>query len=551
MSFTKGRVESASFALRFDEKMNVTEMRLKKEIYRFQQESHFFISGEEATVERVEASGTYIQAHLKTKSAEAELLVKGGKRVSIRVSVKANRPIENIEIIFPFPEEMKMIKVEEMPVGDEVPVATISTKLQSSFIDVGKSYLMFGTRSTKLYFSDSKFIKTKEGLSLSWNWEPKAPFPTQYVTPELYFDVFDSIDEAVQDYERWMEKTFSIKRKENNPFIPDWLHQTRLIFVMDLWSYLGDITHNYQNVIDLMKEMREMEVPPHAIIHLSGWHWKYDGHFPEYWPADELGGARKFKEMVGIAHTCQYHLLPHFNCQGFDPELPSFQEFSQYQQRDPYGNRREHPEPVVPHPSDWIAYMDPSQKKWREYLIGKVVKPVREFGLDAIYWDQFSCVTNTLTDELGGQVKLLEELRAEIPDTLFGSEMVGHESTIGMAPLQLIYIYAPLVCSGTYHHGGIFESRPKRYLSKEWHFRHLGLASSYHYLWPWFLGVSPAVPGKYHWAFFRHILDVGFERAFRASQDLADEAGMIKTIRLNYREHGIDPLSREEVEKVL
>ena len=74
--------------------------------------------------------------------------------------------------------------------------------------------------------------------------------------------------------------------------------------------------------------------------------------------------------------------------------------------------------------------------------------------------------------------------------------------------------------------------------------------SDYHYLFPW-IGVVPAVPGRYVYNYFRYITEAGFEKAFRASQDLADEVGMIKTLRLNYRGYGIDPLSKTEIEKIL
>jgi hypothetical protein len=101
-----------------------------------------------------------------------------------------------------------------------------------------------------------------------------------------------------------------------------------------------------------------------------------------------------------------------------------------------------------------------------------------------------------------------------------------------------------------YRDGALYETQLKDYLTKRWYFRHLKLASDYYYLCPMW-HVIPAVPGKYSWLYFRYISEVGFEKAFRASQELADELGLIKTLRLNYREYGIDPLSRKEIEKIL
>ncbi len=551
MNCGKQVIESALFGLTFDGRMNLKEMRLKREKYAFQRPSRYLISGEEAGVENVKRVGDCLRAQLRSKTAQAELIIGGGKKVSIQIKVQARRPIENIEISFPFPEDMTMIRTEEMPVGDEVPIEISGFTVQSSFVDVGASVLMFGTRSKQLYFSSSKFIKTRHGMSLSWNWEPKAPFPTEYITPELYFDVFDSEEKAIEDYEKWIEKTFAVKQKENNPFLSHWLHDTRLILYIDFWLPVGDIAHTYQDAINLVKELRAMGVPPGTILVLSGWHWKYDGHFPEYWPPQELGGAKDFRALIELTLESGYHAMPHVNHHGFDPELPSFKEFSQYQSVDAYGNKRQHPEPGVQHPSFPIAYMDLAAEPMRKYLLDKLIKPVREFGIDALYLDQFSLTTNTPTHHLAGEIKLLEELRANTPGVLFGGEIVGHESTLGMAPLLLIENVSKVIHSfAEYRDGAIYETRLKTYLTKRWHFRHLKLASDYYYLCPMW-HVIPAVPGKYSWLYYRYISEVGFERAFRASQDLADELGLIKTLRLNYREYGIDPLSRKEIEKIL
>ena len=107
-------IESALFGLRFDDKMNLTEMRVGQQRYRFRSRSRYVVSGEEAHIESVKASPGCIRARLTAKSTDGELIIKGGERVCIEVKLKGNEPIENIELNFPFPTDTKMIKTEQM-----------------------------------------------------------------------------------------------------------------------------------------------------------------------------------------------------------------------------------------------------------------------------------------------------------------------------------------------------------------------------------------------------------------------------------------------------
>lgn len=105
----------------FDEKMNLTEMKIRGEEWRFEEGSHYFISGKEAQIKTVESFPSSIVAHLESESATAKLIISSGKRVTIKMHIKSTLPIESIDIVMPFPEDSQMIKTKEMPAGDEVP----------------------------------------------------------------------------------------------------------------------------------------------------------------------------------------------------------------------------------------------------------------------------------------------------------------------------------------------------------------------------------------------------------------------------------------------
>ena len=45
--------------------------------------------------------------------------------------------------------------------------------------------------------------------------------------------------------------------------------------------------------------------------------------------------------------------------------------------------------------------------------------------------------------------------------------------------------------------------------------------------------------------------EMGVEKAFKRTQAILDQTGCIKNLRLNYREYGIDDLTRKEIEKLV
>ncbi len=161
-----------------------------------------------------------------------------------------------------------------------------------------------------------KISRSVEGFSFTYYWPSAVP---------LFLRSFPSLQEAVRDYKQWMENTFNLIPLEQNSGLPDWFFNTKLIITLDMWRSNGQIAHNYQHLIDLCKDMRKARAPKDTLFYLPGWNYKYDAHYPEYSPTPELGGPKKFKQMVDTAHECGYRIMVHTMPCGVDPYLPQFE----------------------------------------------------------------------------------------------------------------------------------------------------------------------------------------------------------------------------------
>ena len=136
----------------------------------------------------------------------------------------------------------------------------------------------------------------------------------------------------------------------------------------------------------------------------------------------------------------------------------------------------------------------------------------------------------------------MRELRAANPDALFASE-VAAERYAGLAPFcQWIVHSEPSLKI-------YFDPRNKKPAMKPAHLRRQ-LYGDYVRFWAHlFLPAAvetPDVTGGP--SRFQELL--GVDEAFARTQGVLDQTGCVKSLRLNYRRHGIDPVTRRELERV-
>jgi len=545
------RVSTKDFHLIFDERLNLKELCVKKYRASFSAESSYSLLGEKAVLGKVSESPNLILADVKTTQASGALRIKGGKRVSVSLNAEAGMGINEIGFRWPLPVETEILIDERVytsktPSGFEIslePLGRIPFFL-ASFTD---QYLRIGTKCRgDGYFPVGSIVKGEDGFTLYWKWEPRAPFPWEYATPEVYVEPFNSIDDAVDDYKAWMEKAFNLCRKEGNPRIPRWFHDTRLIIILDLWLNNGKIIHEYMDVVNLAQDLKKLGAPRDTIIYLTGWDGPYGGTMPEHKPRDELGGREKFKQMVKAVQGSGYRVMLHMTVTLMDKKLPVWRRFEKYNITDAYGRKISWPSSFVADVENWpvsLGWLRPCVKEVREYIVDNVTDVIARYGIDAGYFDSSSMDGSPRVNDpecyyLGGLTQLMNELYERNPGTLFCHEMASVK-TLKVIP---VFNLSPLAISHDtvkWHSIlpslGLFVKRSPDLVRK--------VFSDYAY----FTGhthTSATVPRE------RGGPDTPPPEFFHMEQEINDQRGIVKTIRLNYRGYGVDRESKEIIEEL-
>lgn len=305
-----------------------------------------------------------------------------------------------------------------------------------------------------------------------------------------------------------------------------------------MWGSDGVILADYGDVINLIRELESFKAPKDTILYLAGWSWRWDGRYPEYYPAEKLGGVERFKEMVEEAHRAGYRIMPNMNCLGLDYRLPAYRKLWRHQIVDRLGRKRGWNGTFPGAATLPFAYMRPCSRAWRNYLLSKILSVVHEFNIDAVYLDQTLIVIDDpkCNMELGLR-RLIRELKEMVPDVLVGGEGC-HERIAGSVPFCQM-------------HGSPWSLTQVGIPYEKDSLVYVKLFGDYVFFCG-HISIPPAFPGRqvgllakspYYDKFWNKW---GYDYA----QRYYDLRGAIITVRINYRSFGLDEETRRVIEKL-
>lgn len=167
-----------------------------------------------------------------------------------------------------------------------------------------------------------------------------------------------SAEVAVEEHRSWLRETCGVRSLAERIAagdLPAWVTNVPVLFTFDMWRPSGEVAHNYKHLRDFAQELRTLGVPPGAVFYIPGWSAPYDGGYPNYVPAPELGGRAAFADAVAAAHDAGYRIMVHTLAWGADPSRPDFERLVPAAVRNyPAPNLTPPPPPIV-HPHELQA----------------------------------------------------------------------------------------------------------------------------------------------------------------------------------------------------
>jgi hypothetical protein len=335
---------------------------------------------------------------------------------------------------------------EQMPVGTQ-----LSYKypfwLNAQFIigesEEGGFYIRSQDTST-----DMKLVRIKREKStwtLTYGFEIGGNSDLKSLTADWYLDVYtDKWNQAVEVHRTWLEKSFQLKEKYENPQCPKWMRDIN--FVLEMWGAKRDSElphHSFDQMIARIEEWENFYPPEKTLLYLPGFAENgIDSHAPEYGPSKRCGGVSIFKSLVDRAHELGYKVMVHTNVLAMTFTHPLFNDYKKYQVVDIFGRPQCW---GLDMDGDWLAepyfaYINPGYEAWGDLMIENIGEIIQNYQIDSVFLDQTLLAFNIKDgpDFIRGIRDHIERLQKKFPNILFAGEGL-HEQNVSCLPVAQIH----------------------------------------------------------------------------------------------------------------
>jgi hypothetical protein len=291
--------------------------------------------------------GDRLSFKLSTEEGAAVLSLVAGKELAIQVVPESSYRVKKVSLTLPFALETVFHLAEFRNIGRTLdrtmPVDDFFTaRLNYNLLlaDCGDIWMRFMMKQKLLRRMTVHISRHPEVFLVTFTWHNGEDiFLGLDAVPgdmNSQLGFFSSMDEAMDDYEGWLENE-GFQKMSGDPYLPRWINNVRLIFTIDMMRSYGEICHNYEDVSRLAEELKEIGCPRDTLFYLPGWNGPFDSTGPTYRAHPALGGEPKLKQMVESLHRSGFRVMIHTLGWGIDPYHSRIDELIRFVRKEPDG----------------------------------------------------------------------------------------------------------------------------------------------------------------------------------------------------------------------
>ena len=339
MSETLYAVDGADFTLYLDVSGHIRKTSFRDQEFEFPLGCTIYeIGGEECDTKYL-AREEGLSYRLSGGAHAASLTIAAGKEVTFRVLPDKTESLQRVSLAVFLPADAVLHLAENLNIGRRIdadmPVGeSYRCALQYNFLLVhtGDMWLRFRTNHEHHSTADVEIARHHQAFGVTYSWTTDT---------EACIAVFSTMEEALDDFKSWIEKEFAIRKLGDGARkLPDWIHNVRLTITADMLRSNWDISHDYADVLNLARELKDSGCPEDTLFYIPGWQGAYDSTHPTYRPHPELGGEDAFRRMVDGLHDCGFRVMIHTTGWGIDPYHPDIDRLEKLVMRDEDGDYR-------------------------------------------------------------------------------------------------------------------------------------------------------------------------------------------------------------------
>jgi hypothetical protein len=352
--------------------------------------------------------------------------------------------------------------------------------------------------------------------------------------PGFHCLTFNSWAELIAEHRQWMTEVGGLRPLAE--LAPAWVVDCPLMVYIDIERVVGDggLYHSFADVEALAHRLAEIQAPRDTLVYLTTWNDGGQRRYPTYEPSAAAGGLDGLRRAADALHGHGYRLMLHSNVWGCSPTHPEYTRLVSHMVH----NRAGHPLSWREFHQGYVAehiYIRPDSGAFRELFWGSLQPLVAELGVDALYLDQAGLlVDDPLVNILDATRRLIDTIRADAPELVLGGQVL----TTRLCDQITMWQLWGTPWSG--HGWGQPFRRRSRLIADLFHGLTRFMAHAY---------LPPAVPGRYLWTHEGFSDDLGTVGCFLAAQEDNSYHDAVRCVRLNFRDHGVDPLAHEVIEQ--